>query len=522
MKRPNASRPISVLAVSASLLILLFALTAIGCSSSLRLTDDDIQDFLDEYAYKASMAQQKKSAMRDLGIDYARIENPDAPLPQRLVSVKLENAHLGRVIDRLGVDYVLDGLRSINGRVTASFERTRLQKALDLLTKPLQLEATVRNDIVVIRRAPSVPLYQGSTGDYIMMKYVFKFSDTHELDDVLSDLLDTESEGDEDDGDDSDSDEDSDDWSMSFSNLDGGSDGSDSSTNSEALSYTLLHAENAVLVTGPSSKVENALQIFEAFDTDTGHVLIEAMLLEFNADQLVEVGTRISEGAKDTFSQVNIDWSSLAGETISFMNLATDANATAFRAAISLMIDRNNARVIARPYLATVSGKPAFIEVAGEQYVTQQTGSSGEVTLEPVSAGVNMKVTPFVLPSERIRMDVDVELSRFVPSVRNAQLATNRSVSKSTVRVGSGEPLVIGGLSAGQSSRSSYGIPGLSDVPGLNMVFGVRPSSDFNKRVLIYITPYLWEPGIETPLQAQDELVRFMSDNPMGLRQTPE
>ena len=235
--------------------------------------------------------------------------------------------------------------------------------------------------------------------------------------------------------------------------------------------------------------VANALQIFEALDTDTGHVLIEAMLLEFDANQLVEVGTRISQGAKDTFSDINIDWRSLAGETISFMSLATDTNATAFRAAISLMIERNNARVIARPYLATVSGKPAFIEVAQEQYVTQQTGSSGEVTLEPVTAGVEMTVTPFVLPNERIRMDVAVELSRFVPSLGNVQLATTRSKSTSTVRVGSGEPLVIGGLSADQSSRDTYGIPGIADFPGLNLVLGETQTSDFNKRVLIYITP---------------------------------
>ena len=514
MNRPNAPRLCSVLAIGKSPLILLLALSAAGCSSSLRLSDDDVQTFLEEYESKASLAQQKKSAELDLGIDYARIDNPDVPLQQRLVSVKLDNANIGRVIDRLGINYVLDGLRSINGRVTATFERTPLEEALNLLCNPLQLEATVRRDVVVIRRAPSVALYQDSTNDYIMMKYVFKFEDTNNLDDVLSDLLDTDSDddGDDDDG----SDDNSDDWSsISFSNIGAGSDDTASSSAAKGLKYALLHAENAVLVTGPSSRVINALQIFEALDTDTGHVLIEAMLLEFSADQLVEVGTRISQGAKDTFSDVNIDWTSLAGETISFMTLATDTNATAFRAAISLMIQRDSARVIARPYLATVSGKPAFIEVAGEQYVTQQTGSSGEVTLEPVTAGVEMRVTPFVLPNERIRMDVAVELSRFVPSVRNAALATTRSRSTSTVRVGSGEPLVIGGLSADQSSRNSFGIPGIADIPGLDVVLGAKQTSDFNRRVLIYITPYLWEPGIDTPLKAQEELKTFMKEKPM-------
>ena len=233
MNRPNAPRLCSVLAIGKSPLILLLALSAAGCSSSLRLSDDDVQTFLEEYESKASLAQQKKSAELDLGIDYARIDNPDVPLQQRLVSVKLDNANIGRVIDRLGINYVLDGLRSINGRVTATFERTPLEEALNLLCNPLQLEATVRRDVVVIRRAPSVQLYQGATNDFIMMKYVFKFEDTQNLDDVLSNLLDTDNDKDDDDSDDEDSGGSiADSFSMSFSNIGSGSDGGSSSSTS--------------------------------------------------------------------------------------------------------------------------------------------------------------------------------------------------------------------------------------------------------------------------------------------------
>ena len=128
-------------------------------------------------------------------------------------------------------------------------------------------------------RLPEIELKPKAGTDFVFKKQVLRYADTRTLEPILSALL-TASEGNDDDDDDDD-DEDS----------------SDSSSGSiQSLSFAAIHSENAILVKGSSVDVNNALDILRSLDTDSGHILIEALVLEFSADHLVQIGSRISEG----------------------------------------------------------------------------------------------------------------------------------------------------------------------------------------------------------------------------------
>jgi len=427
----------------------LCAVLSAGCSTPNVVTDEEIFSLLDEYQKQSEALKQYQAAQKEKGVHLAKIENPSAPLDQQLVSVNLERADLAFVLQRLGINYSLIGLKSVSAHVSAKFNSLPMQQALDLLLSPAQLKANIIEQLVTISRLPEIELKPKAGSDFVFKKQVLRYADTRTLEPILSALL-TASESDDDDDDDDNGDDDE--YNIDDDD-DEDSSGSSSGT-TQSLRFAVIHSQNAILIKGSSADVNNALDILRSLDTDSGHVLIEALVLEFSAEHLLDIGTRISSGARGEFSDESIDWASMIGETIAFTNLASAANTRTFRAAIGMLIQHNFARVISRPYLATVSGTQAKIEVVEDRYVTTFQSNSDEVTLEPVTSGISLTITPFVLPDEQIRLELDISASQFVPSLENVSLTRTRSEATSTIRIGAGQTLVIGGLMAEEATKS--------------------------------------------------------------------
>jgi type II secretory pathway component GspD/PulD (secretin) len=53
-------------------------------------------------------------------------------------------------------------------------------------------------------------------------------------------------------------------------------------------------------------------------------------------------------------------------------------------------------------------------------------------------------------------------------------------------------------------------VPGAREIPGLGFLFGQKQKTSLRRRLLIYITPYLWDPGLETPVDSRSGLETFM------------
>ncbi len=482
-----------------------------GCTAMpKRLTSDDIDRFIAEYQKQSTQVEKRRQEEKSRGIRSLEVENPQAPVGERRVSASLVKADLQTIIERLKFDYVLSGISRLSGRVTASFSNLALPQALQAILAPAQLQATFDGQVATISPLPQVDLKLDSKNDYVMRKRVLKYADTRTLEPILASLLLEPSSDSEDDSDSSD-----DSYDTSFDS--GGSNGSGgSATPEKSLTFAALNAENAILLKGPSAEVNNALKVLDAVDSDSGHIMLEAMVVTFSATDLLQVGTRISNGASGNLSDISIDWANLAGATISFTSIAGAANTRAFQAALSLLLQNDEARVLARPYLAAIPGYQAKLDVAEDRYVTTFTQNTGEVTLQPVTAGITMTMTPFLLPEDEIRMDIQISVSQFTPTLNNVALARSRSDAVSTMRVHSGEPIVIGGLMAAQTSDSKAGVPGARSIPGLGLLFGTRKNSNAERRVLIYITPYIWEPGMSTPGGLEDETLQFMREQAKG------
>ena len=154
--------------------------------------------------------------------------------------------------------------------------------------------------------------------------------------------------------------------------------------------------------------------------------------------------------------------------------------------------DANN-QVLAKPSLVAQAGETSEFFSGTEILAAAVSGGSGDSVSVQKEVGVKLAVTPEILPNDMIRLHVVAERT-FLTDPSNSvvfefRLDTTKTNVNSTVTMKFGETLILGGLSERETSKSADGVPGLMDIPGLNYFFSQRVEREFERSILILMTP---------------------------------
>lgn len=153
---------------------------------------------------------------------------------------------------------------------------------------------------------------------------------------------------------------------------------------------------------------------------------------------------------------------------------------------------------LANPNLTARSGETANFLAGGEIPIPVAQGL-GTTTVEYKQYGISLAFTPTVLSDGRISLRVRPEVSQLTSAgavqlngVTIPALSTRRS--ETTVELGSGESMVIGGLLQNSHNNTITKTPGLGDVPVLGALFRSNGFQRNETELVIVITPYLVKP----------------------------
>jgi len=167
-------------------------------------------------------------------------------------------------------------------------------------------------------------------------------------------------------------------------------------------------------------------------------------------------------------------------------------------AAIDLGETVGQVTTLATPNLTALSGETASFLAGGEIPIPVAQGL-GTTTVEFKQYGVSLAFTPTVLADGRISLRVRPEVSQLSSSgavqlngVTIPALTTRRS--ETTVELGSGQSMVIGGLLQNAHNNSISKTPGLGDMPILGTLFRSNGFQRNETELMIVITPYLVKP----------------------------
>ncbi|MCW8836152.1 MAG: hypothetical protein OQJ99_07270 [Rhodospirillales bacterium] len=145
--------------------------------------------------------------------------------------------------------------------------------------------------------------------------------------------------------------------------------------------------------------------------------------------------------------------------------------------------------VIARPSIVALDRQSSTF-FSGTNLSTVSSGQYGGNAVDH-QAGVSLSVTPTFIDDDSMLLAIKAARSFFDSDALTLSetVPSSRSVVQANVRIRYGQTLVLSGLNERESQGTDNGVPVLKDLPLVQYFFNKKTTSEFNKSVLILMTP---------------------------------
>src|SRR5207253_878851 len=175
--------------------------------------------------------------------------------------------------------------------------------------------------------------------------------------------------------------------------------------------------------------------------------------------------------------------------------LGVVSNGTSYLGFLQALRNEQLAKILTRPSVMTLSGRPASFLSGGEQAVPVPAGL-GQIGVQFEEFGTRLNVLPIVLGDGKIRLEVEPEVSNlnaaFGTTISGATVP-GRDTQRvhTTVEMEDGQTFVIGGLIQRNTDVTTAKVPVLGDIPFLGVAFSFKNSVESEQELVILVTPHL-------------------------------
>ncbi|HYE01541.1 MAG TPA: type II secretion system secretin GspD [Alphaproteobacteria bacterium] len=283
---------------------------------------------------------------------------------------------------------------------------------------------------------------------------------------------------------------------------------------------------NALVIYGTGPEYRAVEEALAALDVAPTQVMIEASIVEVALNDQLRYGVQyfigtgglgITEGGRTILST----GSSAAGiaPTLPGFGFSLTSGADA-RVVVDALDSVTDLKVLSSPQLLVLDNQSARLQVGDEvPIVTQQATST--VTQQPQivqsityrETGVTLEVRPHVGGADTVTLEIAQEVSdvaRTTTSGIDSPTIQQRRVI-STVNVGSGDMVLLGGLIRERNTTNQTGVPGLSSIPVVGALFGSTGVEARRTELLVLITPRLLRSREQARDMTRDLRNRFLS-----------
>lgn len=227
--------------------------------------------------------------------------------------------------------------------------------------------------------------------------------------------------------------------------------------------------------------------------------------------EMIEVDVQVLELSDAAGWDVGIDWpalmngqvGALPGTAASPAQALEQSNAPllafgtfsrgSINIALQALVQKNKAKLLAKPKLLTVSGGSAKFLAGGEVPVVH-VDNNGRINTEYKSYGVVLNIQPKSDEEGNINAAIRAEVSN-IDGANSVQTANGLFPALKTrwvetsIYVKKNGTIVIAGMIAEEQSRVTKGVPLLSEIPVLGELFKLNRIINRTSELVIFVTP---------------------------------
>jgi len=258
---------------------------------------------------------------------------------------------------------------------------------------------------------------------------------------------------------------------------------------------------NTLIVQETAEKLGEIRKLIMRLDRPVRQVMVEARIVIANEDFTRNLGVNLGvsgvdyQNADDTrnvgepvfrLNELSVDLTSnlasLAGASFTIGRIGSallDLELTALQA-------EQKGEVISSPRVVTSDQVQAVIS-QGVQIPYKAVSDEGADT-EFKDALLSLTVTPRITPDDKVNLEIIVTKDS-VENPNATEPPINKQSVETTVLVGNGDTVILGGVYERISSEGVEKVPFFGDLPAVGVLFKNKSTTDIKKELLFFITP---------------------------------
>jgi len=272
---------------------------------------------------------------------------------------------------------------------------------------------------------------------------------------------------------------------------------------------------NAIIIRDTPDKVKEAVDLIHDLDHGKAEIMIDITVLEADADRVRELGltpaTVSPSGSITNGLQAAALYNPASPATLSGHFSTNDYGLVVPSAVANAILNDSATRILQNPEVRVTAGDTATLQIGSRiPYATgsflpslgvggstsgQAGGFGGLIAstqFQFQDVGVNVELTPNLLPDGEIAIHAKIDISSVQPSVTIAGVSEptfGQRKIEHDIRLEEGETSVLGGMLQTTDTTSVSGVPGLGRIPGLKYFFSDTKHEKVQTDVLIMLTP---------------------------------
>lgn len=210
-------------------------------------------------------------------------------------------------------------------------------------------------------------------------------------------------------------------------------------------------------------------------------------------DGSIVAGTTVGPNPTATFSAANV---APAGATVMSLN-DNDGRTWSI---LELQQAISNSKIISHPHVMATNNKEARVKIGEQRFLTDAgSGSYGGtviVTLKPIDALLEVKITPRISSADTVNLQVLVTINEFIDTAASQNNTQTTRNLKTNANVKNGGIFALGGLIKNTTTNIVTETPFFSKIPILGWFFKKRRNEIIQNNLTVFICPTIVEPRL--------------------------